>query len=92
MWESLFLNVPGGETSGNKVVDIATRARALLKELEHEARLFTETIKSEEWLHDKWETIAQSIIAMRHIEDARMRYGKVIQYATTWDSCYDESD
>jgi hypothetical protein len=26
---------------------------------------------------------------MRHIEDARMKYGKVIQYSGNWESCYE---
>jgi len=29
---------------------------------------------------NKYSNIAQATLAMRHIEDARMRYGKVIQY------------
>lgn len=34
-------------------------------------------------MHDKGEVIEDAMLALRHIEDARMRYGKCIQYATT---------
>lgn len=36
------------------------------------------------------EVIAQATLALRHIEDARMRYGKVIQYLWDWVSKYDK--
>lgn len=36
------------------------------------------------------EIIAQAILAMRHIEDARMRYGKVLQYLWDGVSIYDQ--
>ena len=66
--------------------------RDALKNLEAKARKYTEAIKKNEteiqW--DKWECIAQSIIAMRHLEDARMRYWKVIQYIWDWISIYDK--
>lgn len=37
-----------------------------------------------------WEVIAQATLAMRHIEDARMRYWKVLQYLWDWVSIYDK--
>ena len=72
------------------IVDMASMFRDKLKELEMLARDYSYLIKNtnfDEWL-DKWEVIAQSILGMRHIEDARMKYWKVIQYTTTWTSCY----
>ena len=55
--------------------------RDRLKSIEEDARTYIEILKSNEViLENKWECIAQATIAMRHIEDARMRYGKVIQY------------
>jgi len=36
------------------------------------------------------EVIAQATLAMRHIEDARMKYWKVIQYTKGWASIYDQ--
>ena len=44
------------------------------------------TKRSEEKLYDKWECIAQTMLSLRHMEDARMRMWKVIQYAETWSS------
>ena len=38
----------------------------------------------------KSEMIAQSKLAVRHIEDARMRLGKVLQYAGDGVSIYDK--
>lgn len=37
------------------------------------------------------EMIAQSMLAVRHIEDARMRLGKVLQYAGDGVSIYDKA-
>ena len=51
--------------------------REQLLEIEEVARFFVEKLKQEKV---NGEVIAQATIAMRHIEDARMRYGKVIQY------------
>lgn len=76
----------------NDIVDISSMMRDKLKELEDLARSYSDLIKDtnfDEWLN-QWEVIAQSILAMRHIEDARMKYWKVIQYTTTWTSCYDK--
>ena len=36
------------------------------------------------------EVKAQAMLAVRHIEDARMRLGKVIQYSGDGVSCYDK--
>jgi hypothetical protein len=65
-------------------VIMAEEMRLKLKDLEVMARQFAEVLKSPHGvpLFDKGECIADSILALRHIEDARMRYGKVIQYAT----------
>jgi len=77
---------------GPSLESIASDMREALKKLEEWSRAYTKNIK---WLPsedfwDKSECIAQSILAMRHIEDARMRYGKVIQYLNDWVSIYDK--
>lgn len=70
-------------------VNQAELFRDRLKNIEVEARKYVQFIKdSQESLHDKGECIAQAMLALRHIEDARMRFGKVIQYATTGESSY----
>lgn len=53
--------------------------REELKNQEDKWREFIESLKKT-W---RWEVIAQATLAMRHLEDARMRYWKVIQYL--WD-------
>lgn len=63
----------------DECVDVSAVFRDDLKSLEERARYYIEALK---WT-EKWEAIAQATLAMRHIEDARMRYGKVIQYL--WD-------
>jgi hypothetical protein len=71
--------------------NIATDFRNELKDLEAKARAFSGGLKGTESIEwDKWECIAQSILAMRHLEDARMRYWKVIQYLNDWESIYDK--
>lgn len=78
MWDEL--NV---ETYANEL-------RESLKNIERQARYFSNLLKTTNYSWDKWEVIAQSILALRHIEDARMRYGKVIQYSQDWVSIYDK--
>ena len=60
----------------------AESMRNELKQLEDKARDYKTQLSISDchisW--DKWEYIAQATIAIRHIEDARMRYWKVIQY------------
>lgn len=68
-------------------VNQAELMRDSLKKLEEQCRRYVQFIKdSPESLHDKGECIAQAMLALRHLEDARMRFGKVIQYATTGES------
>lgn len=61
--------------------------RSKLQVLEMEARRFIDELKLQK---KDWEVIAQATLAMRLIEDARMRYGKVIQYLGDWVSIYDK--
>lgn len=77
------------ETSHDPVL-MAEAMREHLKGMEKLAREYAEVIKSPTCapMHDKGEVIASAMIALRHIEDARMRYGKCIQYATTGESSY----
>lgn len=65
--------------------------RGELKRLEEQARDYIETVKSTDgaWMN-KWECIGQATLAMRHIEDARLRYGKVIQYLGDGESIFDK--
>lgn len=57
--------------------------RAELKEFEAKVRslVFIAKQTSEETLFDKSEVIANAMLTLRHVEDARMRLGKVIQYS-----------
>ncbi len=41
-------------------------------------------------LYDQGEAIANSMLALRHIEDACMRIGKVLQYTRDGKSIYDQ--
>lgn len=72
-------------------IDQANDLRAEFKIMEEKLRAFSNFVKSanQEALHDKGECIANSVLAIRHCEDARMRLGKVIQYATTGVSSFD---
>ncbi len=71
------------------VVELSESMREELKWLEGRARAIVNSIKNTtEHLHDKGEVIADAMLALRHIEDARMRFGKCIQYATTGESNY----
>ena len=65
----------------------ANNMRENLKELEEQARSWIDHLK-ENWA--SWEVIAQATLAMRHIEDARMKYWKVIQYSQDWVSKFDK--
>lgn len=69
---------------------IAEDLREKLKDFEQLARDFADILKGSNCLpmFDKSECIAHAMLALRHIEDARMRYWKVIQYAGTWVSSY----
>lgn len=63
--------------------------REILKWVEERARDYVAKIKEYNLpIHDKGEVIADAMLALRHIEDARMRYGKCIQYATTGESSF----
>ena len=66
------------------VIQMAEELRQDLKIVETKMRVFAWAVKSAwEPLYDKGECIAQAMLALRHVEDARMRCGKVIQYADT---------
>lgn len=74
------------------VIELAEELRDDLKFVESKMRTFAKGIKSAwEPLYDVGECIAQAMLSLRHVEDARMRCGKVIQYADTTkngESCY----
>jgi len=77
------------------IIGYAEFMRSELKKMEEDARLFIAKIKKEETLlGNKWETIAQATLWMRHIEDARMKFWKVIQYANTepQENCFDKKE
>lgn len=71
-------------------VVMAEAMREDLKNLEEKARHYAMVVKGKNCLpmFDQWEVIADAMLALRHIEDARMRYGKCIQYATTGESSF----
>mgnify|MGYP006985670055 CR=1 FL=1 len=59
----------------------AEMLREIIRGVEIRARDFSAKLKAFEGeIYDKGEVIANSILAIRHIEDARMRFGKCIQY------------
>ena len=70
------------------------RLRATLGKVEAEARGIKEHPAFKEadaYAGQHGEMIAQSMLAVRHIEDARMRLGKVLQYAGDGVSIYDKA-
>ena len=77
------------------VEEICNQTRGELKRMERLARM----IKDREHLGQHTETyegqhgemIAQSMLAVRAIEEARMRLGKVLQYAGDGVSIYDKA-
>lgn len=80
------------QTTHNPVV-MAEELRTELKRVEMMTREFAEILKSPNTtpLFDKGEVIANCMLALRHIEDARMRFGKCIQYSevkNNGESCY----
>ncbi len=81
----------GHERSNNFSLDMANLMREKLAEVEDLARSMDRVLCNKcSW--SNWEVIAHARLALRHIEDARMRYGKVIQYSTDWVSVYDKKD
>jgi hypothetical protein len=69
--------------------DLCDRLRAELLGIETQVR----AIKSGgdvQKSHDVGEAIAQSMLAVRHIEDARMRLGKVLQHWRDGVSAFDQ--
>ncbi len=69
------------------VEEVAQDFRKRLLWLEQYAKNYIQDLKDTKC---EWETIAQATLAMRHIEDARMRYGKVLQYLGDWVSIYNK--
>jgi len=64
---------------GESLKQLCDRLRAELLDVEPQVRAIKagEEVKKS---HDVGEAIAQSMLAVRHIEDARMRLGKVLQH------------
>lgn len=70
------------------------RLRAALKDIERDARAIREDYLNghpEVYPGQADEMAAQSMLAVRHIEDARMRLGKVLQYNGDGVSIYDKA-
>ena len=66
---------------------------AELKKIEMQARAIVkcDDLNAESSFEgQRGEQKAQAMLAVRHIEDARMRLGKVIQYNSDGVSCYDK--
>lgn len=73
------------------IEQLAELIRKQQKEMEENIRLFVQKIKeTDQELWDKWECIAQAMLALRAHEESRMRLWKVIQYAWNWESIYDK--
>lgn len=79
-------------TDVQRICDDANTLRSQLNSEEVSLRGYVESIKGAEEAEgfNKGECIAQAMLALRHVEDARMRVGKVIQYATGGVSVYDK--
>ena len=78
------MDIPGA-IDGMLQLDFPNSVRTELAKIEVAMRDFSDFLKTSPIiLGDRWECIAQSILAMRHIEDARMRMWKVIQYSWNW--------
>ena len=76
------------------VNDLCTRVREKLRDLEKQVRGMKEhsDFKSEPtYPGQHGEMIAQSMLAVRALEEARMRLGKVLQYAGDGTSIYDKA-
>lgn len=84
------------DSTWNMDIDISSMMRSRLKDMENIARDFIEKLESSnvvEWTeahHKQLEAIEQAKMAMRHIEDARMKYEKVIQYSSDGVSKFDK--
>ena len=75
------------------VKELADELRADLKEIEDRARLLMHhsVYQSERAFQNQHgEMKAHTMLAVRHIEDARMRLGKVCQYAGDGVSVFDK--
>lgn len=73
-------------------INRANDLRATLLTEEKAIRDYVETIKhsAEAEGFNQGECIAQAMLALRAVEEARMRIGKVIQYADGGESVYDK--
>lgn len=77
------------EYTVQSIIQEAEEMRAILKDIETKGREIMHRHRDAAGINDswdEWEVRASSMIALRHIEDARMRYGKVIQYAGNGES------
>jgi hypothetical protein len=73
--------------------DALRRIRYSLKGLEIQVRCIVNhslSVIPDNFYGHRGEQRSQAILAVRHIEDARMRLGKVIQYNGDGTSCYDK--
>ena len=67
--------------------------RKLIKDVELSARSWMDHVDQklpETIMNQRGEQKAQIMLAVRHLKDARMRLGKVIQYNGDGVSCYDK--
>lgn len=74
--------------------EMCDRLRAGLRAIEKEVRGLKDRSElggPEAFPGQRGEMIAQSMLAVRHIEDARMRLGKVLQYSGDGISIYDKA-
>jgi hypothetical protein len=84
----------GGMNPDEPLKEICDHLRAELKKLELVARAIKDNgaFRVEQtFAGQHGEMIAQSMLAVRHIEDARMRIGKVLQYSRDGVSIYDQA-
>jgi hypothetical protein len=79
--------------TNDRIEKICQMSRTQLKNIENELRycLEEEQFEEDEYYQGQHEEVkAQLYLAIRHIEDARMRCGKVLQYSGDGVSIYDK--
>lgn len=84
----------GMEAPPKSLTDCCTEMRTEIKVIEIKARHMAKNVPSSQpqsFDGQHGEMIAQTMLAVRHLEDARLRLGKVIQYSGDGVSIYDKA-
>jgi len=82
------------EGQESSIEDVCNHVRNELKELENDLRVQMNNSRfqgEESYQHQHSEMLANMKLAVQHIEDARMRCGKVLQFNGDGVSIYDKA-